>query len=98
MEQSSSEKKQTVRHQFDSYCKMVLHGEKVNYEKEMEYRGRHEISLSQVPEEELSRLNTVDEYIAESEMFRVLDYDIEVKDELLSEALKYLPEIGRAHV
>ncbi len=39
MEQSSSERKQTVRHQFDSFCKMVLHGEKVNYEKEMEYRG-----------------------------------------------------------
>ena len=37
MEQSSSEKKQTIRHQFDSFCKMVLHGEKVNYEKEMEY-------------------------------------------------------------
>ena len=95
MEQSSSERKQTVRHQFDSFCKMVLHGEKVNYEKEMEYRGRHEISLSQVPEEELSRLYTVDEYIAESEMFRVLDYDIEVKDELISEALKYLPEKKR---
>ena len=44
MEQSSSERKQTVRHQFDSFCKMVLHGEKVNYEKEMEYRRRHEIS------------------------------------------------------
>ena len=95
MEQSSSEKKQTIRHQFDSFCKMVLHGEKVNYEKEMEYRGRHEISLSQVPEEELSRLNTVDEYITESEMFRVLDYDIEVKDELIGEALKYLPEKKR---
>ena len=58
MEQSSSEKKQTVRHQFDSFCKMVLHGEKVNYEKEMEYRNRHEISLSQVSEKELNRSRT----------------------------------------
>ncbi len=33
-------------------------------------------------------MNTVDEYIDESEMFRVLDYDIEVKDELISEALE----------
>lgn len=33
MEQSSSDK-QTVRHQFDRFCKMVLHGEKVNYENE----------------------------------------------------------------
>ena len=43
----------------------------------------------------LSRLNTEDDYIAESEVFRVLDYDIEVKDELISEALKYLPEKKR---
>lgn len=95
MGQSSSERKQTIRHQFDRYCKLVLHGEKVNYEKEMEYRGRHEISLSQVSEEELNRLNTMDKYISETEIFRVLDYEIEVKDELISEALKYLPEKKR---
>ena len=28
-------------------------------------------------------------------MFRVLDYDVEVKDELIGEALKYLPEKKR---
>lgn len=95
MGQSSSERKQTIRHQFDRYCKLVLHGEKVNYEKEMEYRGRHEISLSQVSEEELNRLNTMNKYISETEIFRVLDYEIEVKDELISEALKYLPEKKR---
>ena len=95
MEQSSSRKKQTVRHQFDRFCKMVLHGEKVNYEKEMDYRNRHEVSFSELPEKELNRLNTVDEYITESEMFRVLGYDIEVRDELISEALKYLPEKKR---
>lgn len=94
MEQSSSDK-QTVRHQFDRFCKMVLHGEKVNYEKEMDYRSKHEVSFSQLTEEELRCLNTMDEYITESEKFRVLDYDIEVKDELLSEALKYLPEKKR---
>ena len=35
MEQSSSDKEQTVRRQFDSFCKLVLRGEKVNYEKEI---------------------------------------------------------------
>ena len=35
-------------------------------------------------------MNTMDEYIAESEVFRVLNYDIEVKDELISEALKQI--------
>lgn len=95
MEQSSSGKEQTVRHQFDSFCKLVLRGEKVNYEKEMDYRNRHEISISCLTEEELGCLNTEDEYMAESEIFQVLNYDVEVKDELLGEALKYLPKKKR---
>ena len=45
--------------------------------------------------EELGCLNTMDEYISQAEVFRVLDYDIEVKDELISKALKYLPEKKR---
>jgi len=95
MEQSSSDKEQTVRHQFDRFCRLVLHGEKVNYEKEMNYRNHHEVSISHLTEEELSYLSTMDEYAAESEIFRVFDYDIEVKNELLGEALKYLPEKKR---
>lgn len=95
MEQSSSDKEQTVRHQFDRFCRLVLHGEKVNYEKEMDYRSRHEVSISHLTEEELSCLSTMDEYEAEAETFRVFNYDIEVKNELLGEALKYLPEKKR---
>lgn len=40
-------------------------------------------------------MTNTDEYIVESEVFRVLDYDVEVKDELIGEALKYLPEKKR---
>ena len=93
--QSSKEKMQTVRHQFDYFCKKILHGEKVNYEREMEYRGKHEISFSQLTQEELGQLNSMDEYTAEEEMFRVLDYDVVVKDDLICEVLKTLPEKKR---
>ena len=95
MVQSSKEKMRTVRHQFDYFCKKILHGEKVNYEREMEYRRKHEISFSQLTQEELGRLNCIDEYTAEEEMFHVLDYDVVVKDDLISEALKTLPEKKR---
>lgn len=95
MVQSSKEKMRTVRHQFDYFCKKILHGEKVNYEREMEYRGKHEVSFSQLTQEELGRLNSMDEYTAEEAMFRVLDYDVVVKDDLISEALKTLPEKKR---
>ena len=95
MVQSSREKMRTVRHQFDYFCKKILHGEKVNYEREMEYRGKHEISFSQLTQEELGQLNSMDEYTVEEAMFRVLDYDVVVKDDLISEALKTLPEKKR---
>lgn len=95
MEQSSSEKQLRIRKQFDSFCKTLLKNEMIDYERARSYRQKHEVSFSELTQEELSRLNTEDDYIAESEVFRVLDYDIEVKDELLSEALKYLPEKKR---
>ena len=95
MEQSSSEKQLRIRKQFDSFCKTLLKNEMIDYERARSYQQKHEVSFSELTQEELSRLNTEDDYIAESEVFRVLDYDIEVKDELISEALKYLPEKKR---
>ncbi len=95
MEQSSSEQQSRIRKQFDSFCKALLKNEMIDYERERSYRLKHEISFSALTQEELGRLSIMDDYIAESEMFRVLDYDIEVKDELIGEALKYLPEKKR---
>lgn len=92
MEQSSSEKQIRIRKQFDSFCKTILKNEMIDYERARSYRLKHEVSFSELTEGELEQLKTDDEYIVESEMFRVLDYDIEVKDELIGEALKYLPE------
>lgn len=95
MEKSSSEQKLRIRKQFDSFCKTLLKNEMIDYERERNYRFKHEISFSELTQKELKQLEIMDDYIAESEMFRVFDYDIEVKDELISEALKYLPEKKR---
>ena len=95
MEQSSSEKQSRIRKQFDSFCKTLLKNEMIDYERERTYRLKHEVSFSELTQEELSRMTNTDEYIVESEVFRVLDYDVEVKDELIGEALKYLPEKKR---
>lgn len=95
MEQSSSEKQSRIRKQFDSFCKTLLKNEMIDYERERSYRLKHEVSFSELTQEELSRMTNTDEYIVESEVFRVLDYDVEVKDELIGEALKCLPEKKR---
>ena len=41
MEQSSFQDEQTVRHQFDSLCKLALKSEVINYEKHMAYRQKY---------------------------------------------------------
>lgn len=95
MENSSFEQQLRIRKQFDSFCKTLLKNEMIDYERERNYRLKHEISFSELTKDELDQLKIMDEYIIESEIFRVLSYDIEVKDELLSEALKHLPEKKR---
>ena len=53
MEQSSFQDEQTVRHQFDSLCKLALKSEVINYEKHMAYRQKYEVMLSELSEKEL---------------------------------------------
>ncbi|MEG0155852.1 MAG: sigma factor-like helix-turn-helix DNA-binding protein [Lachnospiraceae bacterium] len=95
MEQSSSYDELTIRHQFDRICHLALEGEAVNYYRHMDYRRKHEVCLSELSEKELSRLFTMDQYEVENYQFRVLDYDIEVKDSLIAEALQILTEKKR---
>ena len=91
MKKSSSEQQSRIRKQFDSFCKTLLKNEMIDYERERKY----EISFSELTQKELRQLEIMDDYIVESEMFHVFDYDIEVKDELIGEALKSLPEKKR---
>ena len=51
--------------------------------------------LSELSAKELSRLFTMDKYDLETYRFQVLDYDIEVTDTLIAEALHTLTEKKR---
>ena len=85
----------SVRHRFDRLCQMSLKGEAVNYYRCMDNRRKHEIMLSELSKDELEKLETNDKYFFENEHFMVLNYDIEVKNELLAEALKGLTDRRR---
>ncbi len=95
MEQSSFRNKITVMHQYDRLCKMALKSEVINYRKHMAYRQKWEVMLSELSAKELSRLFTMDKYDLEIYHFQVLDYDIEVTDALIAEALHTLTEKKR---
>ena len=54
-----------------------------------------QVSFSELTPEQLAQIYTCDEYSSDYSRFKVLEYDIAVKDELLAEALQELPERKR---
>ena len=72
-----------------------IESEVINYKKHVAYRQKWEVMLSELSAKELSRLFTMDKYDLEIYRFQVLDYDIEVTDTLIAEALHTLTEKKR---
>lgn len=95
MRKSSSNDELTIRNQFDRICKLALKGEAVDYHRHMAYRQKYEVLLSELPEWKLNQMFSMDEYEIENQRFKVLGYDIEVKDTLIAEALQLLSERKR---
>ena len=95
MRKSPSDDEMTIRNQFDRICKLVLKNEAIDYHRHMAYRQKHEVMLSELTECEQNQMYTEDEYGAENQWFRVMDYDIEVKDSLIAEALQVLSDRKR---
>lgn len=94
MELSSSQRK-TIRYQFDSFCKKVLREEYRDYMREVQRRLIHEISFSELSQQEMEQLYVMDEYSTDSSHFSVMGYNIAVKDELISQVLTELTEQKR---
>lgn len=84
MGKSSSNDELTIRNQFDRICKLALKGEAADYYRHIAYRQKHEVLFSELSQKELDSIFGVDKYTVENKCFRVLGYDIEVKDTLLS--------------
>lgn len=73
MELTPSQKK-TVRHQFDSFCRKVLREEARDYERHIAWRSNHEVSLSELSEEQERQMYVLDEYPSEQTHFHVQGY------------------------
>ena len=95
MEQSSSDRNETNQHRFDSYCKKILKNEAYDCYREIRKHKQCEKFFSELSEKEWEQLYMEDEYNLDAYNFRVREYDIEVKDVLLVEALKLLSDKKR---
>lgn len=94
MEYSSSDK-ETIQHQYDAWAKKTLKGAAKNYQIELAKRAAREISFSDLSESELGQLFTIDEYKSDYFCFQVSGFDVNVKNELLAEALSDLSKMKR---
>ena len=59
LELTPSQKK-TVRHQFDSFCRKVLREEARDYKRHIAWRSDHEVSLSELSEEQECQMYVLD--------------------------------------
>ena len=87
--------KETVRHEFDRLCRMVLRGEAIDYDNHIAWRSKHETSLSWLSESQEGQLGVLDEYSCERFCFQVQGYTIPIRSEILANALVKLSEKKR---
>ena len=80
---------------FDCYCKKILKNEAINIQKEYQRLNAVQTSFLELTAQQLAKLSVYDEYSSDYSNFKVLEYDIAVKNELLAEALQELPERKR---
>ena len=80
---------------FDCYCKKILRNEAINIQKYYQRMNDLQISLSELTPEQLAQLSISDEYSTDYDLYKVMGYDVKIKNELLSEALQELSEEER---
>ena len=80
------------RNRLDAFCKTVLRNEAITYLSELARRRDREKSLDTLPQAEMDKLCTLDEYPSDSYVFSSHGYDLRIDNELVAEAFASLPE------
>lgn len=88
------QEQEIVWRKFRSYCIKVIDGEVLNYLDELKRQQEHEICFSDLSTEQQNQLYTYDD-ILKSTHFQVMNMDVEVNDDEISEALGQLSEKRR---
>lgn len=84
-----------VQKVFDCYCKKILKNEAINIQKHYQHLNDVQVSFSELTPEQLAELATYDDYSTDYDLYKVMGYDVKIKNELLSEALQELSEEER---
>ena len=95
MEESYSEHELEIMLQFYHICKKVIHDTRVDCLRKLAKEEPYVIVSSELVENELDRQSFMEDYRTDVDVFHVLDMDIEIKNELLFQALERLSEQQR---
>ena len=91
----SQDEKNTIRHQFDCYCKKILREESRNIKKKLFREYDWQKDLQDIARISAKELVYIDIYPFEEEFFEVLNCLVTVQNENLAHALQILSEDKR---
>ena len=80
------------RCRFDAFCKTVLRNEAKTYLRDLYRQRNRETQFSALPQHELDKLCTVDEYPSDSVVFTAFGCNLHIRDELVADAFASLPK------
>lgn len=87
--------KEHKQHTFDSFCKQAIKYEALNAYRQIRYRRNREISLSELPEENMEQLAVYDRYPWEYHSFIAYGKVILIENDLLAAVLSHLSQENR---
>lgn len=86
---------ETIENQFDYICKQAIEDERKDYFKRLSRLSKKEVSFSEIDNYLVTSFSTVDTYVTDFQLFTLYGLRINVESDLLSEALRHLPENKR---
>ena len=85
----------TIENQFDYICKRAVEDERKNYLIYLSRLSRREVSFSDIGDYLVNQFATTDNYSTDFQIFTLNGLSVGVENDLLSEALRELPENKR---
>lgn len=85
----------TIENQFDYICKRAMEDERKNYMLYLSRIAKREVSFSDVGDYLVSQFATTDNYSTDFQIFTLNGLSVGVENDLLSEALRELPDKKR---
>lgn len=80
------------RCRFDTFCKTVLRNEARTHLRDLARQRNRETEFSALPQHEMDKLCTLDEYPSDSIVFTAFGCDLHIRDELMADAFASVPE------